>query len=292
MRSFFFAAFCLSASVVDARKKKKKKKGPPLTRCVACEHIARELQKSVKQQVRLKFLGETEPPYWADWFNVTCARGGLEPFCDEFVRDSTDGVVAFADGLLERNTDASEAEAELKLSAIRRALCGAGGVLDACHPKHFFWTREHDQAVDVWVRNDGETEVKVVFLRHGKDRSDESAFGDDAVVGTIAPGETWRHESMQAYAYRFLAPGQEWRKGVDLMLGPAGHAKFEAFAYEPRLGYVELNKPAMIPQPGAEMPGDWDEDEDGPWDPILTKNPDLTKRDTPFHLRRLDEAEL
>ena len=74
-------------------------------------------------------------------------------------------------------------------------------------------------------------------------------------------------------------------------LGPAGQQKFEAWSFEPRPNYVELDKPKMIPKPGVDRPEGWDDEEDGPWEPPMVKNPDLRKTDTPFYLRPLGEEE-
>ena len=97
----------------------------------------------------------------------------------------------------------------------------------------------------------------------------------------------------QHWTYRFLEPGQDWDRGVDVTLGPAGNRKFEAWALEPRPDFEDVPRPKLVPKPGAERPEEWDEEEDGEWEPPLVKNPERNKGNTKNRKRRItDEDEL
>ncbi|KAH8046586.1 cAMP-dependent protein kinase [Aureococcus anophagefferens] len=157
-------------------------------------------------------------------------------------------VVAALDALVERSQDANERF--MDLPQLRMALCGHASGFRACHANHHFTTRGDKEAVDAWFRNNAAVAATAYFLRHGKDRDDAALFVDDAKA-VLEPGGWWKEAAFQHYTYRFLVEGQPWHKGVDVTLGPAGQQKFEAWSFEPRPNYVELDKPKMIPKPGS-----------------------------------------
>ena len=66
----------------------------------------------------------------------------------------------------------------------------------------------------------------------------------------------------------------------------------EAWALEPRPGYVEENLPKFVPEPGVEKPEAWDDEEDGEWEAPVVRNALRNKTNTPLHKRRLSEDEL
>jgi len=284
------ACALLSADLVAEAKKKKKKKAAPMGVCEACETMVVDIQKAVKQQIRLKFMGkEDEDPAWEARLNHTCATAPkLAPHCEDLVASRKDDVVAALDALVKRSQDANERF--MDLPQLRMALCGHASGFRACHANHHFTTRGDKEAVDAWFKNNAAVAATAYFLRHGKDRDDAALFVDD-VKAVLEPGGWWKEAAFQHYTYRFLVEGQPWHKGVDVTLGPAGQQKFEAWSFEPRPNYVELDKPKMIPKPGVDRPEGWDDEEDGPWEPPMVKNPDLKKTDTPFYLRPLGEEE-
>ena len=284
------AALLSAPGLFCEAKKKKKKKAEALDVCETCEAMVVELQKAVKQQVRLKFMGkEEEDPQWEARLNHTCGSPKLAPHCEALVADRKGDIVAALDALVARGEDGNERF--MDVPALRVVFCSHDGAMAACHKNHHFPQRGAAEAVDAWFRNDAERTVAAYFLRHGKDRDDAALFVDD-VKARLAPGDWWKEAAFQHYTYRFLLDGQDWHRGVDVTLGPAGSRKFEAHAFEPRPGYVELNKPKMIPKPGVDRPDGWDDEEDGPWEPPMVKNPDLKKKDTPYRLRKLVDEEL
>ena len=285
MRRIFLLALLAAC---DAKKRKKKE--PPLEACDACELLTKELQKVVKQRVRARFLRDEDAFTWLAALEQFCpaAPPRARAYCDAAFSERRDAVAATLDGIVASGTTV-HGDAALELHALRRALCGFDGPVGACHRNRHFVSRSHAEAVDVAFRNDVGAPLDVFFLRHGADWDEPSSHERRHA---LEPGGWYRAHASQHWTYRFLAAQQDWDRGVDVTLGPAGERKFEAWAIEPRPGYVDVDRPRWVPAPGAVQPEGWDEEEDGAWEPPVIKNPDRNRTNTPNAKRRLGEEEL
>lgn len=308
--------FVLLASAADAAKKKKKSKSkkksstpapgpavdvPELSQCAACEDMGSDMTAFVRGAVRERLHpkeeskvvsegGEAEeadgePPQEITWemrMSAACTPKRM-PWCEQWKHrwpEAIEELKDFAD-----NADSMKDSNIDKLS-ITKYMCAHDAPFGACHRNHNFKKRSNPHACDVVFRNTLNKEVRAYWIEPGADMSREATM-KKSFKGSIKKHGELKEDSSKGHRYAFIVDGLPWEDHLEVTV-PKG--PFAAFSIEKNPTY-DPDMKAFVRAKGSKKPDNWDDDEDGPWEPLLKANPKF-KTNTKYHLRHVSEQEL